>query len=87
MKQYRPNVERAKWLYSQRQSRAACGLKLIPEVTEYWIPSRVRSMADVIWISDLIQNDMIRRGGIITFGASMRQKADCRSLDSGYPAH
>ena len=65
MKQYRPDVERAKWLYSMRQSRAACGLKPIPENTEYWFPSGVRSMADAMWISELIKNDMKHRGVLL----------------------
>ena len=70
MKQYRPNVERAKWLYSMRQSRAwvkrqqgrpegnsrvARGLPPIPDNSEPWLPGGVRSMADAIWISDQIK--------------------------------
>lgn len=70
MKQYRPNVERAKWLYSMRQSRAwvkrqqgrpegnsraARGLKPIPDNSEPWLPEGVRSMADAMWISDQIK--------------------------------
>ena len=73
MKQYRPNVERAKWLYSMRQSRAwvkrqqgrpegnsrvARGLKPIPDNSEPWLPNGVRSMADAMWISDQIKKDM-----------------------------
>lgn len=70
MKQYRPNVERAKWLYSMRQSRAwvkrqqgrpegnsrvARGLNPIPDNSEPWLPGGVRSIADAIWISDQIK--------------------------------
>jgi hypothetical protein len=70
MKQYRPNVERAKWLLSMRQSRdwvrrqqgrpegnprVARGLKPIPDNSEPWLPGGVRSMADAIWISDQIK--------------------------------
>ena len=73
MKQYRPDVERAKWLYSMRQSRAwvkrqqgrpegnsrvARGLKPIPDNSEPWLPNGVRSMADAMWISDQIKKDM-----------------------------
>jgi hypothetical protein len=73
MKQYRPDVERAKWLYSMRQSRAwvkrqqnrpegnsrvARGLNPIPDNSEPWLPGGVRSMADAIWISDQIKKDM-----------------------------
>lgn len=67
MKQYRPNVERAKWLYSMRQShdwlkrkqgcpegnsRIALGLNPIPDNSEPWLSGGVCSMADAIWISD-----------------------------------
>lgn len=73
MKQYRPNVEHAKWLYSMRQSRAwvkrqqgrpegnsrvARGLNPIPDNSEPWLPGGVRSIADAIWISDQIKKDM-----------------------------
>ncbi len=67
MKQYRPNVERAKWLYSMeqsrawirrrqgRKSRAELGLKQIPDNSEPWLPGGVRSVTDAIWISDRIK--------------------------------
>jgi hypothetical protein len=67
MKQYRPNVERAKWLYSMEQSRAwirrrqgrksrpELGLKPIPDNSEPWLPGGVHSVADAIWISDRIK--------------------------------
>jgi hypothetical protein len=58
MKQYRPNVERAKWLYSMRQSRDGSELKPVQQNTEYWLPGGVRSMADAIWISDQIKKFM-----------------------------
>jgi hypothetical protein len=67
MKQYRPNVERAKWLYSMeqsrawtrrrqgRKSRAELGLRPIPDNSEPWLPGGVRSVADAIYISDRIK--------------------------------
>jgi hypothetical protein len=70
MKQYRPDVERQKWLYSMQQSRAyirrrqgkpegnsrvAEGLKPIPDNSEPWLPDGVKSFADAIWISDQIK--------------------------------
>lgn len=67
MKQYRPNVERAKWLYSMEQSRAwirrrqgrktraELGRKQMPDNSEPWLPGGVRSVADAIWISDRIK--------------------------------
>jgi hypothetical protein len=75
MKQYRPNVERQKWLYSMEKSRIlmrrrqgkppvnmaiAQGKKQIPDNSEPWLPGGVRSVADAIWISDRIQEDMER---------------------------
>ena len=72
MKQYRPNVERAKWLYSMeqsrawvrrrqgRKSRAELGLPPIPDNSEPWLPGGVRSVADALWISDRIKLDMER---------------------------
>jgi len=70
MKQYRPDVERQKWLYSMQQSRAyirrrqgkpegnsrvAEALKPIPDNSEPWLPDGVKSFADAIWISDQIK--------------------------------
>ena len=70
MKQYRPNVERAKWLYSMQQcrawmkrrkgkpkgnSRVARGLAQIPDNSVPWLPGGVRSIADAMWISDRIK--------------------------------
>lgn len=75
VKQYRPNVERAKWLYSMQQSRAwikrrqgkpagnlrvAKGLRQIPDNSAPWLPGGVRSVADAMWISDRIKDDMER---------------------------
>ncbi len=72
MKQYCPNVERAKWLYSMeqsrawirrrqgRKSRAELGLRPIPDNSEPWLPDEVRSVADAIWISDRIKEDVER---------------------------
>lgn len=70
VKQYRPDVERQKWLYSMMKSRAwmrrrqgkpeinsrvAAGLKQIPDNSEPWLPHPVRSVADALWISDRIK--------------------------------
>ena len=70
MKQYRPNVERQKWLYSMAKSRAllrrwqgkpegnadvAAGKKQIPDNSEAWLPGGVKSVADALWISDRIK--------------------------------
>lgn len=75
MKQYRPNVERQKWLYSMEKSRILMrrrhgkppvnmaivqGKKQIPDNSEPWLPGGVRSVADAFWISDRIQEDMER---------------------------
>ena len=75
MKQYRPDVERQKWLYSMQKSRAwvrrqqgkteensaiAAGRRQIPDNSEPWLPGGVRSVADAIWISDRIKEDMAR---------------------------
>jgi hypothetical protein len=75
MKQYRPNVERAKWLYSMeqsrawvrrrqgRKSRAELGLPPIPDNSEPWLPGGVRSVADALWISDRIK-ETVQQWGI-----------------------
>lgn len=70
MKQYRPNVDRQKWLYSMMKSRAvmrrrqgkpeanadvAKGKKQIPDNSEPWLPGGVRSVADAMWVSDQIK--------------------------------
>jgi hypothetical protein len=70
MKQYRPDVERQKWLYSMMKSRAwmrrrqgkseansciAAGKKQIPDNSEPWLPGGVNSVADAMWISDQIK--------------------------------
>jgi len=69
VKQYRPNVERQKWLYSMKQSRdyirrlqgkppEDSGIKSGPRIkdnSEPWLPGGVRSIADAIWISDQIK--------------------------------
>ncbi len=75
MKQYRPNVDRQKWLYSMMKSRAvmrrrqgkpegnsdvAQGKRQIPDNSEPWLPGGVRSVADALWISDRIKEDMER---------------------------
>jgi len=77
VKQYRPNVDRQKWLYSMMKSRAwmrrhqgkpegnsrvARGLPQIPDNSEPWLPGGVRSVADAVWISDRIKEDIERWG-------------------------
>ncbi len=69
MKQYRPDIERQKWLYSMEKSRMwmrrrkgraeenqaiLVGRQQIPDNSEAWIPGGVRTVADAIWISDQI---------------------------------
>jgi hypothetical protein len=73
MRQYRPNVERQKMLYSSMKSRAllrrwqgkppvntaiAEGRKQIPDNSEPWLPEGVTCLADAMWISDRIKEDM-----------------------------
>jgi hypothetical protein len=73
MRQYRPNVERQKMLYSSMKSRAllrrwqgkppvntaiAEGRKQIPDNSEPWLPGGVTCLADAMWISDRIKEDM-----------------------------
>jgi len=67
MKQYRPDVERQKWLYSMEKSRKVLrrwqgkpdgpdpSRPRIPDNSEPWLPGGVRSMADAMWISDRIK--------------------------------
>jgi hypothetical protein len=67
MKQYRPDVERQKWLYSMEKSRKVLrrwqgkpegpdpSKPRIPDNSEPWLPGGVRSMADALWISDRIK--------------------------------
>ncbi|MFZ4483496.1 MAG: hypothetical protein ACOYOL_05890 [Chthoniobacterales bacterium] len=74
MKQYRPDVERQKWLYSMEKSRLIMRRRQgklpgpdptktpIPDNSEPWLPGGVRSMADAMWISDRIKEDMERWG-------------------------
>jgi len=75
VKQYRPNVERQKWLYSMMKSRAwmrrqqgkpegnskvARGERQIPDNSEPWLPDGVKTFADALWISDQIDEDIER---------------------------
>jgi len=74
MKQYRPDVERQKWLYSMEKSRKVLrrwqgkpegpdpAVPRIPDNSEPWLPGGVRSVADALWISDRIKEDMERWG-------------------------
>lgn len=67
MKQYRPNIERQKWLYSMEKSRKVLrrwqgkpesGITTGPQIkdnSEPWLPGGVRSVADALWISDRIK--------------------------------
>jgi len=73
MRQYRPNVDRQKWLYSMMKSRAlmrrwqgkppintalAEGRRQIPDNSEPWLPGGVTCLADAMWISDQIKETM-----------------------------
>ena len=73
MRQYRPNVERQKLLYSRTKSRTllrrwqgkppintaiAEGRKQIPDNSEPWLPGGVTCLADAMWISDRIEEDL-----------------------------
>lgn len=73
MRQYRPDVERQKLLYSRMKSRAllrriqgkppvntaiAEGRKQIPDNSEPWLPGGATCLADAMWISDCIKQDM-----------------------------
>ena len=73
MRQYRPNVERQKLLYSRMKSRTllrrwqgkppintaiAEGRKQIPDNSEPWLPGVVTCLADAMWISDRIEEDL-----------------------------
>jgi hypothetical protein len=73
MRQYRPNVELQKLRYSRMKSRAllrrwqgkppvntaiAEGRKQIPDNSEPWLPGGVTCVADAMWISDRIKQDM-----------------------------
>jgi hypothetical protein len=73
MRQYRPDVERQKLLYSRMKSRAllrrlqgkppvntaiAEGRKQIPDNSEPWLQGEVSCVADAIWISDRIQETL-----------------------------
>jgi hypothetical protein len=75
MRQYRPDVERQKLLYSRMKSRAllrrlqgkppintaiAEGRKQIPDNSEPWLPGGVTCLAEAMWISDRIKQDMER---------------------------
>lgn len=72
MRQYRPDVERQKLLYSRMKSRAllrrlqgkppvntaiAEGRPQIPDNSEPWLPE-VTCVADAIWISDRIKETL-----------------------------
>jgi hypothetical protein len=73
MRQYRPDVERQKRLYSLLKSQAllrrwqgkhpintaiAEGRKQIPDNSEAWLPGGVKCVADAIWISERIKETM-----------------------------
>jgi len=74
VKQYRPNVERQKMLYSMEKSRKVLrrwqgkpagpdpDKPRIPDNSEPWLPGGVRSVADAMWISDRIKEDVERWG-------------------------
>jgi hypothetical protein len=56
MRQYRPDAERQKLICSRIKSRAQ-----IPDNSELWYPFEVTCVADIIKISDQIQEDMQKR--------------------------
>jgi hypothetical protein len=68
VKQYRPNVERQKELYSRMKAREifrrmsgrakSPGARRIPDNSEPWLPGGVHSVADALYISDRIQETM-----------------------------
>lgn len=70
MKQYRPNVERQKELYSRMKARAIFrrmkgktrtpDAPRIPDNSEPWLPGGVHSIADALYISDRIKEDVER---------------------------
>jgi hypothetical protein len=70
VKQYRPNVERQKELYSRMKAREIfrrmsgrtnpSGARRIPDNSEPWLPGGVHSVADALYISDRIQEDIAR---------------------------
>ncbi len=75
MRQYRPNIERQKLLYSRMKSRAllrrlqgkppvntavAEGRRQIPDNSQPWLPGGVTCLADAMWVSDRIKEDMER---------------------------
>jgi len=70
VKQYRPNVERQKELYSRMKAREifrrmsgrakSPGARRIPDNSEPWLPGGVHSVADALYISDRIQEDIAR---------------------------
>jgi hypothetical protein len=74
VKQYRPNVDLQRRRYSsmisQRVVRRHQGKPLertpernsIPDNSEPWLPGGVKSLADAMWISDRIKEDMERWG-------------------------
>jgi hypothetical protein len=56
MRQYRPDVERQKLIYSRMKSRTQ-----IPDNSELWHPFEVTCVADARRISDQIHEDMQKR--------------------------
>jgi hypothetical protein len=68
VKQYRPNVERQKELYSRMKAREifrrmsgrtkSPGAPRIPDNSEPWLPGGVHSVADALYISDRIKETM-----------------------------
>ena len=74
MKQYRPNIERQRRLFSMEKSRKVLrrwqgkpesGVTAGPQTqdnSEPWLPGGVGSVADALWISDRIKEDVERWG-------------------------
>lgn len=59
MKQSREWMRRRKGL-PPGNANVAAGLKQIPDNSEPWLPNGVRSVADALWISDRVKEDMER---------------------------
>jgi hypothetical protein len=74
MKQYRPNIDRQRWLFSMEKSRKVLrrwqgkpesGVTAGPQIqdnSEPLLPGGVRSAAVALWISDRIKEDVERWG-------------------------
>ena len=97
MKQYRPNVERQKMLYSMEKSRKVLrrwqgkpegpdpDKPRIPDNSEPWLPGGVRSVADALWISDRIK-ETAEQWGLNKPQACMDQAEAFPDIEADYLA-